>query len=912
MENKNVKWHKMTAQVAVAQLYTNAACGLSRKAARSRCRKLGPNTLFDSKKSGWMAVWKPILTDPSVLLFLFSIVLSLFFSSTASFLATLVIFVCVFISAFRLTGKIVLSHQTVSLYRVPTVFVLREGKVFELSARQIVPGDILLLQKGDIVPADCRVLETDGVLCTRLYYRDGTGKRTALEQFKRAETVYPYESRVVAPNCENILYGKSEITQGNVRALVVEIGEHTAMGAMQHKGTLAQEEYTALKKSLSGIVPYIRAFSLLFFVLLIPMTVIGLLTAPKEYDVMRTFLPIGVLCGMCSQAFLLLCFGSVLTDGYLQCVRTKSNHRSVPRSIATIDKLATVTDLIVLGRCASSDGMMHLHRVALGGGEIDLTDADSQTYLSSLCEAYELLFSAPSATPATAQQLCSLRDLENPILREELRKISQYDLDILDIRLKRAAAYYEADRIVLDVLFKDGELRYCFTDRNKILYSCTGYEADGRIYPLAPEQRQNLFDFIDSVISDGGTPTIVVRQKGNQTVLLGILSCREQMQPILPSALEALAESGVRVSFFLDEDDEAGLAYVKAANLPDSVCRASMMENEQECLNWFEHCRVFLGFSEKQIRSMIAFYQKKGRRFAVLGSDMETQSIQNVAFLRIACDPLLRDAKRSTGELEVSIPAESGFFDKEYCRSLSAQADLLLPRANENSGGVPSFLHAVSTSRAVRFRMQLWLKYIVIVFALRLTMIFFGACFGVGLISGSQLLWGSFVFDFLALYWVLHAEIPKNSLKKRYDFDAPYIEKIIGEKQNYLPPAMTAFVLCLFVAIFTWIGWITRADAVTLLFYSTLFIQTLVFCRIVLSYGLRLEWKKDLPYAAFVYVPFLLIFGLTFLLPILQTAFECSSFSLLSALMLPLGPVLYLVSYKIAPKVKFRQKTTNK
>ena len=624
MENKNVKWHKMTAPAAAEILHTNTACGLSRKAARSRCRKIGPNTLFDGERSGWISVCKPIFTDPSMLLFLFSILLSLFFLQAVSFLAALAAFVYIFICAFRLIRKILSVHQTISQYRVPTVCVLREGRIYELSARKIVPGDILLLKKGDIVPADCRVLDTDGEVCTRLFYRDGTGKRAALEQIKSAETVYPYDSRVVAPDCENILYGKSEILKGNVRALVVEIGDHTAMGAMKRKYSVSAEEFLALKKSLSGIYPYVRVFSLLFLILLIPMTVIGLLTAPKEYEVMRTFLPIGVLCGMCSQAYLLFYFGSVLTDGYLRCVHpnTDIGCRSIPKSIGTIDKLATVTDLIVIGKCASSDGKLHLHRVMLGNGEVDLA-TEEQPCLSSVCEAYELLFSSFAESPVALQQVCSVKDFENPTLREELRNVSQYDLDILDIRLKRATAYYELDRIILDVKFKDTDVTYYFTDQTRILYSCTGYECNGSIYPLEDAQRKDLFHFIQSATEDDGDCTIIVRKKGNQSVLLGILSCREQMQPSLPNVIDELAQSGVRVSFFLDDD----IPYTRAANLSESLCIASMEEN---CVERFEDCRVFLGFSDRQIRALISYYKKKGRRFAVLGSDMEVQAIQSV------------------------------------------------------------------------------------------------------------------------------------------------------------------------------------------------------------------------------------------------------------------------------------------
>ena len=207
--------------------------------------------------------------------------------------------------------------------------------------------------------------------------------------------------------------------------------------------------------------------------------------------------------------------------------------------------------------------------------------------------------------------------------------------------------------------------------------------------------------------------------------------------------------------------------------------------------------------------------------------------------------------------------------------------------------------------------MRYLLKYLVTVYVLRLTMIFFGACFGVGLISGAHLLWGGFFFDFLVLNWMMRP-ISQKLLYKRYRFDSMFTEKTIGEKQRCFPPFMSAFVLCLLVSVLTWVGLMTRANAVTSLFYSLLILQTLIFFRAVKSFGFDLSWKKDIRYALVLYLPLVVISGVSLFMPIFQTAFELASFSWISALILPVGPVLYLVFYKIAPSVHFRRKTTNK
>ncbi|MBQ9761425.1 MAG: hypothetical protein IJW16_08785 [Clostridia bacterium] len=906
MEKRNVKWHKMTASAAVAQLHTNAAYGLTRRAARSRLRKFGSNTLFEVGSNGFWSVWRSILADPAMLLLLFSAFLAVFFSDIGQTVCMLIALVCTGAVTVRFTSDIVALHRTVALYRVPSTYVLREGRVFEISARSVVPGDIVLLQKGDVVPADCRILDVDGRLCTRLVCRDGMGRRTVLEQVKNGDTVYPYESRVFAPNCENILYGKSEIIEGTVRAVITEVGDYTYIGAMQRSVPVATEERAALKRTMAELLPYLRILSLFLFVLLIPMTIIGLLTAPDGQGAMRTFLPMGLLCGLGAQSLLLLFFHTVLARGYRRCIR-KSDSRAVPKSVGAIDKLADMTDLIILGRSASSDGIMHLYRAALGNGEVAL-DAHAQPQLAPLCEALELLFRAPAASLSASQQKCTVRDLEDPVLREELRRISKYDLDILTIRLKRATAYYQSDRILLEVEFKDLHQRYCFTDRVGLLYSCTDYEKDGQVYPLDSANRANLIRFFEASVKEGGRPTIIIRQHGERAVLLGILSCREQMQPFLPSVQEELAQSGVRVTYFLPTEDTETRNYVNAAKLFGAVCCKSELEEGESLIDRFADHRILLGFTDKEIRTLIRACKQKGCRIAVWGSHAEASLVQTEADLRIATDPLTADLRRAGGGLQNSIPVESGFFDGQYSRSLSLHANLLLPHATERGGGLASFLHALSAARAVRFRMRLLCRYFAIMLPFRIAMIFFSACFGTGLISGAQLLWSGLLFDLFALLWILRTPISQDRLRERTRLDERFLFQTVTDKGMLLPSLLTPTVLCIYTFIFSCIGWIGDAAAITYHFYSVLAVEGIIFFRCMRRENAWRFSKREMILSAVLLLPPLAITGLSFLLPALRTACELGDFSIASILSLPLAPLLYFLFVKIAPKLRFVRK----
>ncbi len=896
MEHRNVKWHKMTAVATVSQLHTNAASGLSPRAARSRLRKFGPNTLFDVKGCGRFAVWKPLLTDPSLLLLLFSVFLSVFFSDAAPAAATVIALGASAVLTWRLTERIVRLNRTIALYRVPTTLALREGRLFEISARNVVPGDILLLQAGDVVPADCRVLDADGELRARLVYRNGAGKRVVQEQIKRAELVYPYESVVAAPACENILYGKSEILSGTARVVVIEIGGYTYMGAVSEMPSVAVEEQIVIKRSLAELLPFFRLYALFLLVLLVPMTVIGLLVSPEGLDAMRTFLPLGILCGLGAQALLLLFFYAVFADGCLRCMVVDRADRAMPKSVGAMEKIANVTDLIVLGSCATSDGVMHLYRAALGDGELDLTKGE-EAQLASACEALELLFLSGSASLSDAQRRCHIGDLEDDVLREELRAISGYDLGILDVRLRRSTAYYQGDRLLLEVEYKDANVRYCFTDRTSSLYSCTHYEKNGTVHALDALARAELLRFIESTQHEGARTTIVIRQHGEESVLVAVLACREKLLRAVPAITAELARSGVRLTFFFAEDSERAIHYANATGLPGEQCRRTQIAQGESLSSRFLSDRVYFGFSPREIRDLLHEYRQKGCRFAVLGDDLNASIIQSEAELRVACDPLTDGVMAS-----VARTADNG----RSCRAQSLRSQLLLPRAAENGGGLSSFLYVQSVACDARARMKKLWHYLISVHALRIAWLFFSTVLGVGNLTGAQLLWGGAILDLLSVLWILHVPVQRSG--KQSAPDSEYALKTITESRVWLAPILVSFALSVCLFVFMRIGWLEGGDAVPYLFFGLLGLECYLLFRSVLGRGVRFERKRDLPVMAILLLPPLLLAGLSFVLPALNRAVELASLSLFGALALPFSFAFYALSLKIAPRLQARRK----
>jgi hypothetical protein len=192
---------------------------------------------------------------------------------------------------------------------------------------------------------------------------------------------------------------------------------------------------------------------------------VGFFTAPKEYDVLQIFLPLCALCGVCARSVLTFFFQAIIADGYRKCASSEVglDTRSIPKSVGALERLSDAKEVLVIGKCASSDGVMHVYRAAVGGEELVLSSGHHPA-LQSICEVYELLRQSYSALPVDACTSIQGMELFSHAIREELRRISQFDTKALQIRAQHASLTYKDDFFV-DVAYQNEKVRYCITTK---------------------------------------------------------------------------------------------------------------------------------------------------------------------------------------------------------------------------------------------------------------------------------------------------------------------------------------------------------------------------------------------------------------------------------------------------------------
>lgn len=242
----------------LARLKTSAE-GLSRTEAAARLEKYGKNALEKGKSAGFLKLFFSQFKDFMTILLIAAAAVSgliAFLSKDKNDLTdTVIILVIIFINA--LVGAIQqfrADKAIENLKKLSAAFckVRRDNKEFVIPCEDLTVGDVVLFEEGDVVPADCRVIESNSLACDEAAL---TGESAAVEKNEKRIR----GNRVALGNMTNTLFGSTFVVRGNGSAVVTAVGMDTEMGkiAAMLQGNKAAK--TPLEKSLNKLGKIISA-----------------------------------------------------------------------------------------------------------------------------------------------------------------------------------------------------------------------------------------------------------------------------------------------------------------------------------------------------------------------------------------------------------------------------------------------------------------------------------------------------------------------------------------------------------------------------------------------------------------------------------------------------------------------------
>lgn len=205
--------------------------------------KFGPNALAVKKKiSRWNLFWKQF-HDPLIYILMVASLIALFLGEVLDGIAIIsIVILNVFVGFFQ-ESKAEDSLEALASLTAPKAKVLRGGVVTEIKSEEIVPGEILVLEAGDYIPADARIIRSH-----QLSANESVLTGESLPVRKDSSSL---SEDVLLSERKNMLFAGTAIESGSARAIVTEIGTRTELGQIAQMMAGAETPMTPMQKRLA-------------------------------------------------------------------------------------------------------------------------------------------------------------------------------------------------------------------------------------------------------------------------------------------------------------------------------------------------------------------------------------------------------------------------------------------------------------------------------------------------------------------------------------------------------------------------------------------------------------------------------------------------------------------------------------
>ena len=222
--------HTITANEVIQQLNSDRKNGLTEEEVEKRLEKYGKNILTRKKNRSLIAIFGDQFLDPIVYLLGGAMVLAFAFNEQMEGIAVLVVILITTFIGFFMEWQAVRSVESLQRMAQAVANVLRSGKFHTVKAIYLVPGDIVNLTAGDVVPADCRVVESKSLAVKESIL---TGESNQVE---KNIDVLPED--VGLADQKNMVFNGTIVSRGRATAIVVATADATCIGQIT---TLTQE-----------------------------------------------------------------------------------------------------------------------------------------------------------------------------------------------------------------------------------------------------------------------------------------------------------------------------------------------------------------------------------------------------------------------------------------------------------------------------------------------------------------------------------------------------------------------------------------------------------------------------------------------------------------------------------------------
>ncbi|MFH1902889.1 MAG: HAD-IC family P-type ATPase [Candidatus Omnitrophota bacterium] len=239
----NVKWHALEVTGVLQSLQTTAS-GLSAGEASSRFSRFGPNQLETKKKESLLLLFLAQFKSPLIYVLVFAAIISLLVGKITNMSVILFVLFTNAVMGFIQESRAKRTMESLQKLSAPKARVVRDGEPMEVPGEEIVPGDIILLESGNKIPADSRIIES-----VRLAINESTLTGESQPVHKTAGQI---NLKAVLADRLNMVFAGTVTVSGRGKAAVIATGMNTELGRIARTIQATPEPKTPFQRRMAG------------------------------------------------------------------------------------------------------------------------------------------------------------------------------------------------------------------------------------------------------------------------------------------------------------------------------------------------------------------------------------------------------------------------------------------------------------------------------------------------------------------------------------------------------------------------------------------------------------------------------------------------------------------------------------
>lgn len=605
--------------------------GISVVEVEERIEKYGENildirnnkTLFDRVKESFINPFNIVLIIVAIITFITDVVISANKDYATFILIISTIFISSLISFFQQTNSDKAAQKLKKMIS-NQIDVIRDGNKIVIDVENVVPGDIVKLSSGDMLPGDARIINNKDLFIDQASL---TGESNPVEKFSEVK-----DKTVALTDLSNIVFMGTNVVSGSATAVIVATGNYTYFGSMA-KSLYSVNEKNSFEKGIDSVSKLLIKFMVIMLPIIL---VINLLTKGDGWNSLIFAITIAV--GLTPE-MLPVIMTSTLAKGAVEMSKKKT-------IVKRLSSIQTFGEMNIL--CTDKTGTLTEDEIVLE----KYMDVSGNESLRILKHAFLNSYFQTG--------------LKNLI---DIAIISRAEKEKLNIFKEK---YFREDEIPFDftrrrmsvVLKDDNGKRQLITKGavDEIISICSYIEIDGYVVELTEELKKQAYSVYEKSNHEG-LRVLAVAQKNNihevnvfgvqdecNMVLIGFVGFLDPPKESAKQAISALSKYGVDTIVLTGDSEGVAINVCKKVGISTEKCITGKdIDNmsDEELKEISKQCKLYSKLTPLQKQRIVRIYQEQGNTVGYMGDGINDSPPLKQADVGISVDTAVDIAKET-------------------------------------------------------------------------------------------------------------------------------------------------------------------------------------------------------------------------------------------------------------------------